>query len=845
MKNHISRKLAAGEVLKPWLVAGPVYRDMSGKLDERTFFENSRCDVGRDVLAEFLKQMGAELAEASPRENDSVCLPGGAEAQWYYLDTPEKYTGFGQYFVTNHLGCILAHQQLISHEMQQVVLRLGSRLSAWGSLWCNGKLLWDGELEGEQKPVQIQVPLIQGENQLTLLMARIARMAEVGWCLELVSSEAALESECSLSMDSALRQEIEHSIQHTCMEEDTYGENNPVYLHVGAYDAAWFRVEIQLQNGPCIDGRGGGRFLISEGLLPGSYTVTVRWFVGEQEIAKREFPLTICHVFEPLPGKAAFEKRRQIFLRACAALVPEEHERDRADILWARYALGQYDRISYEQIDRACQVVDRRDDCADFTLLPLLRIVYAERGEVHLPETYMERIRQAALGFKYWVDEANDCMMWFDSENHRMGFHTLEYLAGLLFPQDIFTNSGQNGLFHSMKGRMHLMEWLSQRIRFGLNEFHSDSYIPITLGPLLALQEMTPYEEFSIRTMATELTHLIVFYLAVNQYHGAIASPRGRSYNLPMRNPFQQGTTSILYLLFGEDAAALKIEPGVMSIAVDGYQPPEGILQAASHYEETHFRYKSGLYHTGKQNADLTAMRTPEYMISSVRNHNVGACEAHLHVAQITLPKDTIIFFSAPFTMREGSGLRPDYWAGQASVPQVYQYRNTLCVRWQHVQHPYVWMTHCHLDTRRLDKYQHRGNWTFGRVGESYVGIWSWKPHVLCDTGAYAMRELISQGNENCWIAECGSKREDGSFEAFIDRLEHAHIEVKEECVVYESPKNHHMCFGEPFLVQGEEIPVGNMAVDCPYLRSRYGSGTYESKLAGWDGIIWSYASSI
>ncbi len=47
----------------------------------------------------------------------------------------------------------------------------------------------------------------------------------------------------------------------------------------------------------------------------------------------------------------------------------------------------------------------------------------------------------------------------------------------------------------------------------------------------------------------------------------------------------------------------------------------------------------------------------------------MGICEAHLHVAQITLPKDTIIFFSAPFTMREGSGLRPDYWAGQASVP--------------------------------------------------------------------------------------------------------------------------------------------------------------------------------
>ena len=94
---------------------------------------------------------------------------------------------------------------------------------------------------------------------------------------------------------------------------------------------------------------------------------------------------------------------QQIFLQKCADLVPEEQGRDIADVLWARYALGQYERISYEQIDQACQIIDRRDDCADFTLLPLLRIVYAERGEAHLPETYIERIRQTAVRMEYFT----------------------------------------------------------------------------------------------------------------------------------------------------------------------------------------------------------------------------------------------------------------------------------------------------------------------------------------------------------------------------------------------------------------------------------------------------------
>jgi hypothetical protein len=553
----------------------------------------------------------------------------------------------------------------------------------------------------------------------------------------------------------------------------------------------------------------------------------------------------VCQVLEPLTGYENYKKRQQIFMRACADLDVYEAHREGPNVLWCRYALGQYDRITYDMIDFACGFTDRWEDCADFALLPLLMIVYQEKIDAKLPPRYVERIKQAALKFKYWTDEANDTVMWMDSENHRMGFHTLEYLAGILFPQDIFVNSGQNGLFHSIKGRMHLMEWLSQRIRFGYNEFHSDSYLPVTFAPLLVIQMIAPYEEFSLRTMAKELTDITVFHLAANNFNGAIASPRGRSYNVPMRNPMQQGTTSILYVLFGRDRAAMNPTPGATAAAVCEYMPPEGICNVAYDYSEMINYYKTGFYHWGNQNANLTSMRTPEYMMSSARNHNLGRCEDHLHVAQITLPRNIIMFFSAPFTRQEGSGLRPDYWAGQFCAPEVYQYRNTLNVSWRHVTNPLIWMTHCHFEEEKFDEVVYQGQWVFGRAEDSFVGIWSENPCELAQEGNYAGRELISAGRNNNWIVECGSKREDGSFADFMNKLSAAPITVEEDKVTFVSPKNGCMEFCKEFAVEGELVPIRSMAVDSKYMKSIFGSGTYEYHMEGLEDKVWSYASSV
>ena len=56
------------------------------------------------------------------------------------------------------------------------------------------------------------------------------------------------------------------------------------------------------------------------------------------------------------------------------------------------------------------------------------------------------------------------------------------------------------------------------------------------------------------------------------------------------------------------------------------------------------------------------------------------------------------------------------------------------------------------------------------------------------EADAYAGRELVVDGNETVWLAECGSKREDGTFEAFCKKLLAAKVTQEGEQFNFASP---------------------------------------------------------
>ena len=147
-----------------------------------------------------------------------------------------------------------------------------------------------------------------------------------------------------------------------------------------------------------------------------------------------------------------------------------------------------------------------------------------EREEQRLSPEINAMMKDTVLGFKYWIDEPGDTVMYMGSENHRLLFHVAEWMAGQLFPLEEFTNSRQRGLFHVQKGQYYISEWLRQRGRFGFNEWHSNSYYPICIAPLLNIFDFSTVEPgklLTIGSLAEAVLDMMFFNMAADQIRRA------------------------------------------------------------------------------------------------------------------------------------------------------------------------------------------------------------------------------------------------------------------------------------------------------------------------------------
>jgi hypothetical protein len=195
-------------------------------------------------------------------------------------------------------------------------------------------------------------------------------------------------------------------------------------------------------------------------------------------------------------------------------------------------------------------------------------------------------------------------------------------------------------------------------------------------------------------------------------------------------------------------------------------------------------------------------------------------------VAQVTLANKAVIFWSCPYTTNEGGGLRPDYWSGNACLPRVVQQQNVLALTFR-LAHG-AWMSHCFFETARFDEVHFSGKWVFARAGCGYVGIWSQNGMHTGDFGQYAGRELVCAAAENTWLVEGGRAADYGSFEAFINVLSAAPIEVVDGVVSYDSPSLGRFVTGWDALPSLNGAPIvlhDYPLVSSPWAHSDFGTG--------------------
>ncbi|MDH3653042.1 MAG: hypothetical protein OEN21_02130 [Myxococcales bacterium] len=210
----------------------------------------------------------------------------------------------------------------------------------------------------------------------------------------------------------------------------------------------------------------------------------------------------------------------------------------------------------------------RREDTSDFKLPGLLWMLYEFADSDLLSAEILGNAKDVILGHKLWPDElltepdpvATDSMVYL-TENHFILYASSAYLAGQLYPDEVFAASGETGAEKMATFRPRVMRWLELRYKSGFSEWLSNVYYDEDIPGLVALVELAEDEE--LRQLAAMVLDLIYADMALNQYDGAFGSTHGRTYEDKMGGS-RDNTGSTFKLLFDLN----EFGPGNMSSSV-------------------------------------------------------------------------------------------------------------------------------------------------------------------------------------------------------------------------------------------------------------------------------------
>ena len=243
----------------------------------------------------------------------------------------------------------------------------------------------------------------------------------------------------------------------------------------------------------------------------------------------------------------------------------------------------------------ALDFIDARKDCADFVLHGILRLRFMMDGkdgtwlmddqpfsinQVPLTKELLVRAKRTVLNFKYFPDEPGIDSLCTWTENHYILYTSAAYLAGQMYPDEVFSNSGETGKQKVEVNRIRILRWLDLRFRTGFSEWLSHVYYDEDLVALLSLYDFADDEE--IRRKSEMVIDLLLLDMALNSFKGVFGSTHGRSYENTKKWASNEGTTDTSKFLFGMGIFSGFDNMSAVAFALSGYRVPRVIEEIAN-----------------------------------------------------------------------------------------------------------------------------------------------------------------------------------------------------------------------------------------------------------------------
>lgn len=495
----------------------------------------------------------------------------------------------------------------------------------------------------------------------------------------------------------------------------------------------------------------------------------------------------------------------------------------------AKMALGFWKQVKSEPVFQAIEKINQRADCSDFDMVGLLGMVARFWDHPDFPDTLRNPIQQCILNFKYWIDEPGDDAMCYWSENHQILFHTCEILAGQLFPEVNFPNSGMRGEEHRVKGAQRAISWLQKRGRGGFREWDSNTYFEEDVLALTHLVDLAESDE--VAELAAVVLDKMFFSLALNSYRGVFGSTHGRTYTPYIKGGYLEPTAGISRLLWGMGIFNGRILGTVSLACCDNYQLPTIIEQIATNlYEDlwSRERHAGNLeewadQETGTWEVNKVTYKTFDYMLCSAQDYRPGERGYQQHIWQATFNADAVVFVTHPPCVSEDGSHRPNFWHGNVILPRVAQWKDALIAVHNLPDDDWMGFTHAYFPTYAFDQWKTKDGWAFAQVGDGYLALMAAQGIELITEGNNAYRELRSHGTQNVWLCMMGRKALDGTFNEFQQKIVALDITFDELSVHGDTLRGDTVDFGwtGPLLVNEAEQPItGFKHYDSPFCQA-------------------------
>lgn len=438
--------------------------------------------------------------------------------------------------------------------------------------------------------------------------------------------------------------------------------------------------------------------------------------------------------------------------------------------------------------------IEDRHDCSDFSILPLLRLWRDARSALAPP--LRDRMRAAFLGYRYWLDEPGNDVMWFWSENHVLCFHAAQLVAGRLFPDAVFPNSGKTGAQHAAQAAGRLDRWFASIAEHGLCEWNSAAYYPIDMLGLFTLHDMAP----DFRDRARAVLDRVFVMAALHTSGGTPAGTQGRCYEKELLAGPMTELGSVMALALGGTLRTGYDRAAALFCLSDYAPPPLADLAAPAPGRWLEARYTQGLGHEGR----LSLWKSAEGQLSTVTDLRTGQQGHQAQVLDVQLSRHPMarLWINHPGELKPWGERRPSLLAGNRVMPRVAQ-AGPVALMIHDLDRPWtdLHLTQVCADPGAFGPPERSGGWqVFGQT----VGVWCSAPLSPVTAGLYRGALWRAAGRRLAWAVAMRLPGEDAAV--FAARLAGASMAFDADALVLRARglgPALELSFDGPLLVDG------------------------------------------